>query len=211
MARPRKRPDPVKIPTNAVKAERDDFALLFANAYLSNGCNAERAITELTGETGDVARTRGQQMRLRQDVQQYIEDGRRRAMHLSKVESSSVLRQLVRMVFFDARDIFDERGALLPPSQWPDSIAQSVQSVKVNEFYETTDGERELVGYTKEVKFTSRESAMNMLMRHLGMFERDNKQKSTGNPFEDLPDDVVVALLELIRANRAIDVTPDQS
>lgn len=132
-----------------------------------------------------------------------IREARAQASREAKVEQAAALRQLARMVFFDVRTVIDERGAVLPAAQWPDAVAMAVTSIEVREEFETTeDGERVLTGYTKRLRFAPRDQAVNMLLKHLGLYERNNRQKG-GNPFDDLPADVVEALLARIREYRA--------
>ena len=52
----------------------------------------------------------------------------------------------------------------------------AIASVEVREEFEGQGESRKLVGYTRKVKFWDKPSAINMVMRHLGLFEKDNAQ-----------------------------------
>ena len=55
--------------------------------------------------------------------------------------------------------------------------AAAISSVEVREEFEGQGESRKLVGYTKKIKFWDKTAAINMAMRHLGQFERDNSQR----------------------------------
>ena len=65
---------------------------------------------------------------------------------------------------------------LLPPDQWDDAPAAAVASVEREELFAGSGKDRQLVGHTVKVKLWDKNSAAEKLMRHLGLFERDNKQ-----------------------------------
>ena len=52
------------------------------------------------------------------------------------------------------------------------------------EEYEGSGEDRRLVGHVKKYKVTEKTSAIDKLMKHLGLFEKDNEQKA--NPVRDL-------------------------
>lgn len=89
-----------------------------------------------------------------------------------------VLSELEKIVFSDSRKLYREDGSLKSPSEWDDDTAGFVAGLKVTEEYEGRGEDRQLVGYTKEVKQWDKLAAIDKAMKHLGLFEKDNAQRA---------------------------------
>ncbi|MEW5709819.1 MAG: terminase small subunit [Pseudomonadota bacterium] len=122
-------------------------------------------------------------------VQALIAEFSREVAEKLELKTEDVLREAMRIAFCDPRRLFDERGRLLHPTRWPDEIAAAVASVEVVEESAGRGGERELVCYSKKVKLWDKNSALEKLFKHLGLFEKDNAQKT----------DPMKALLEFVQ------------
>jgi phage terminase small subunit len=94
-----------------------------------------------------------------------------------KLEADEVLEELRRIVHADPRAIYDDNGCILPIKQWPPEVASMVASIEVFEEYTGRGEDRELIGHTKKIKFWDKNQAIEKAMKHLGQFEKDNKQK----------------------------------
>lgn len=92
-----------------------------------------------------------------------------------------VITENMRLAFFDIRTMFDEYGALKPVSEWGDAIGASVKSIEINELYEGSGDDRIRIGDTKKVQFWDKGAAIDKLMKHLGGYEIDNKQKEASS------------------------------
>jgi len=86
------------------------------------------------------------------------------------IEVVDLLKEAARVAFSDVRNIM-KGGKLLRPDQLDDDTARAVSSVKF-----TKDG-------SIEYKFWDKNSALERLYKHKGLFEIDNKQK---NPVTEL-------------------------
>ena len=93
-----------------------------------------------------------------------------------------VLLELGAIAYSDPRQAFDADGVLRPVQDWPDALAAAIKSLKVNEL---KDADGAVVGSTKEVSFWDKPKALEMLARHLDMFEAD-KVNITINTVEAL-------------------------
>lgn len=80
------------------------------------------------------------------------------------------LKELAALVFNDPAAAFSQDGDVLPIREMPRSTRAAIASVKQRR---TLRGE-----LVTEVRFWDKNQALDKLMRHLGMFERDNDQKS---------------------------------
>jgi phage terminase small subunit len=94
-----------------------------------------------------------------------------------------VLTENMHLAFFDIRTMFNENGTLKPVSEWSDSIGASVKSIEIDELYEGSGKDRIRIGETKKVQFWDKSAAIDKLMKHLGAYEKDNKQKENNPMF----------------------------
>lgn len=92
----------------------------------------------------------------------------------TNITSDRVLREIARLAFTDARAVFDANGNMLPVKDWPDEVAAAVSSIK---FKRNSESEAEMV----EIRFWDKGKALEMAGRHLGIFEKDNNQKTSLN------------------------------
>lgn len=102
---------------------------------------------------------------------------------IEKVELTleRVLLENMNVAFFDIRTILDDDGAVKPISEWPPEAGAAISSIEVLEQYEGSGKDRVFVGYLKKVKLVEKGGALDRLMKHLGAYEKDNKQKEN-NP-----------------------------
>lgn len=88
-----------------------------------------------------------------------------------KREVLDTLRKIAR---FDIRTLYDDKGALLHPKDWPKEAAWAVSGVDSQELFEWTgdkgDKARELVGYAKKVKLRDNLKAFEMIGKNLALF-----------------------------------------
>lgn len=97
----------------------------------------------------------------------------------AQVEVVQVVKELAAVTFSDVRALFDANGNLLPIHELPDSVAAAVSSVKVvTKRIPGTDPVE--VEHVAEIKLWDKNSAADKLMRHLGGYEKDNKQGGAG-------------------------------
>ena len=84
------------------------------------------------------------------------------------ISADRVLRELAKVAFANAGDIVDADDATLKEDASPDDLA-AVQSVKVKVFGED--------GVEREIKLADKLKALDLIGRHLGMFNGDEKRE----------------------------------
>lgn len=94
------------------------------------------------------------------------------------------LKELAALVFNDPATAFDEANDVLPIRDMPRSTRAAIAAVKQRR---TLRGD-----LVTEVKFWDKNAALDKLMRHLGMFERDNAQK------QDAYENLLQAMTQLL-------------
>lgn len=96
------------------------------------------------------------------------------------VSAARVLEEVARIGLFDPADIFDADGKLLPIHKMPPKARAAISYIEVEEI----GIQGVVIGSLKKIKICDKNSSLEKLMKHLGMFEKDNKQKS--DPLRDL-------------------------
>lgn len=96
-----------------------------------------------------------------------IEALRTEAGVAAAVSIERMLVELARLAFSDPRKLVDKNGKLLPLHELPDDIAAAVASVEVDEY-----------GKVK-YKLWDKGAAQDKLAKHLGLYDKDNRQKTS--------------------------------
>lgn len=115
----------------------------------------------------------------------------------SEVDGARILQEAARLALVDPRQLFDERGRVRPPSEWPDELAACIASVKTKPEYEGHGEDRQYVGDSYEVRFWDKNAALEKLFKNKGLFEQDNKQKR-GDELDSLTPAEQIALREYL-------------
>lgn len=113
----------------------------------------------------------------------FLRDLQDAAAEAAKVDAARVVRGLARVAFFDLREVFDDRGRILLPREWPEAVAAGVLAVKSEEMFERVETEdpetgkkrrrKELVGYAREVKRAAPTEALRLLAQILRLIGTD--------------------------------------
>lgn len=86
------------------------------------------------------------------------------------IEADAVLREVARLALYDPRALFNEDGSPKLPAELDDDIAAAITSLKIER-----DDQGNIVKV--EYRLADKNAAIEKLMKHLGLFERDNRQR----------------------------------
>lgn len=149
---------------------------LFVSEYLVDLCATKAAIRAgyAAGKCAEVTSSRllGN-ARIQAEIKAAMD---KRAARI-EVSSEQVLTEIARVAFSDIRRLFDGTR-LRNVDELDDTAAASVASVKVV----TKNLGKGEVKYVHEIKLWPKTAALEMAAKHLGMYERDNRQKNTADP-----------------------------
>ncbi len=150
---------------------------LFVEAYIANGGNCTDAAIK-AGFSPRSAKQRG--FELVKDRDFLVEIERRRAEVLAqfRLTTERTLQELARIAFFDIRKLFNGDGSPKAVHTIDDDTAAAVVGLEVVEVWQGTGKTRTFVGYIRKYKIANKVYALDNAMRHLGLFEKDNKQKA---------------------------------
>lgn len=159
----------------AAMAEREH---LFIEAYIANGGDGAKAARS-AGYAASGAGRRAVDLLRRPNVVKALAARREKLARKYELTSESVIAELARIVHADPRRLFGADGKLLPMQDWPDDMAAVVASVETDELFDGQGAGRKFIGYTKKVRFWDKNSAIEKAMKHLGLYEVDNRQKAS--------------------------------
>lgn len=97
-----------------------------------------------------------------------------------EIKADEVLQELHHLAMARGEDLFDEDGNLRPIKDMPERTRTAIKEFKVTEkVVEGKKGTKPVTLRTYEIKLHDKVSSIDMLMKHLGEYEKDNKQKPT--------------------------------
>lgn len=154
----------------------------FCQLYVTTG-NGTRAFRDagFPAANDSVAANGAWRLLRNAQIRAYIRELRQAAVDAAKATVEAIAQGMARLAFADRSDLFDERGRLKPPKDWPADVAATVESVETDEIYEVVSksGEpkrRELRGYTRKVRTGKRAEALRLLAQWRRMIGNDAEQ-----------------------------------
>ncbi len=119
----------------------------------------------------------GYQLLQKTTVQQAIAVKRKELSQQLGLKSEQIVRQAACIAFSDLRKLFDESGALKHIEEVDKDTASAIASIEVVEARGMPADGTHVPRYTKRVRFWDKNAALEKLMKYLGLFKEDNKQK----------------------------------
>lgn len=111
-------------------------------------------------------------------IQERIAELNKDRAEATGITQKRVLEEYAKIAFFDIRKLYDPEGNLTKIKDFDDISAGVVSGIKVlEEFGQDSSGNKVVTGVVKEVKLADKLRALQDLAKHLGIFEKDNKQK----------------------------------
>lgn len=152
------------------------------------------------------------------DSKRWLDDDRvkerleRRWSEISRsreITPEHVLGEMANLAFSNVQDLYDGTGKMVPIHRLPRYVAAAIRSVKHRTLFGGRGEDREEIGTETEVMLWDKMGAQNSLMKHLGLFEKDNKQRGLdaegwkallGALFESLPAGMVAQVMDGLRS-----------
>ncbi|MGH8611593.1 MAG: terminase small subunit [Gammaproteobacteria bacterium] len=117
-----------------------------------------------------------------------------------EVSDLKLLAESACIAYSDPADAYDANGRLLDVREMPKNFRAALRSFRVFEEYAGAGENRVLVGYTKKITLCDKNQALALLMKHLGMFEKDNSQQCESKSLlAQLPRDQQKLLAQALR------------
>lgn len=95
-----------------------------------------------------------------------------------ELSADRVLTEAMRLAFTDPRSYFKDDGTMKEICDLDDDAAASLASIEIEELFDRVEGEKIHIGHVKKIKFWDKNSAIEKLMKHLGLIK--DRHEHTG-------------------------------
>jgi len=158
-------------PPSATKAGKSAAArtarhAAFVAAYLTNGSNATAAAAA-AGCTAREMRKAGSKLLHQPEVQRLLAASAQKVAELAGMTTERWATELRRVTYSMPGNLFGADGELIPVHLLPPDVQASIASIKFG-----PDGRTVLY------KFWDKTVGLQIMARHMGLYERDNAQQS---------------------------------
>ena len=107
-----------------------------------------------------------------------VKELRERIAGIGIASAERTLLEASRLALFDPRKLFFDDGTPKPITALDDDTAAALAGLEVVEEFEGSGEDRKFIGYTKKYKVADKNSALEKLFKHHGLYEKDNEQKT---------------------------------
>ncbi len=146
-----------------------DKEAMFCQQYLVH-LNAKRALRESGYSPGMLAHN----VMKRPIIKRYISLLQDDLIARLQVSQERVVSEIAVSAFFNPADLYDENGALLPATKLPTHAVRALSKIK-EKVLQIGDNNEKVLERTYEMN--NKLTALDMLAKHLGLYEKDNDQK----------------------------------
>ncbi|WP_289024344.1 terminase small subunit [uncultured Salegentibacter sp.] len=154
----------------------------FISEYLVDLNATQAAIRAGYSESG--ARTEGARLLANANIQQKIQEEREKAAERNKISVDECVGILANLARFDIAEIYDSNGNLKSLDQIPKAHRMAIEGLDTDEI--NVDGR--VVGNIRKARLAGRKGAIDMLLKYLGGYERDNNQQGGKITVFQIPD-----------------------
>ena len=143
----------------------------FCDEYLID-LNATRAykVAYLRCKKDETANVNGSKLLRNAKVQEYISERMKEREKRTEITQDMVIKELAKIAFLDIRKLYTENGQLKNIADMDSETAGTISSLETLEEYEGYGDDREKIGDTQKVKLLDKTKALELLGRHLGIF-----------------------------------------
>ena len=159
----------------------NDKQAKFVEEYLVD-LNATQAAIR-AGYSPKTAGAQGFDLLKKPEIAAAIEKKRSQHAASTGLTVERLLTEAMRLAFFDVRKLTDADGNPIPINQLDDDTAAAIQGLELaTERSRDEDGQATVV---RKYKVADKNSAIERLFKHMGLFDKDNKQRNPGDAMVD--------------------------
>ncbi|MEQ5179127.1 terminase small subunit [Proteus genomosp. 6] len=153
---------------------------MFCREYLVD-LNATQAAIR-AGYSEKTARSVGNENLTKPDIEKRIQELMNDRSERLEITADYVLNRLVEIDQMDVLDILNDNGGIKPIHEWPKVWRTSLSGMDLAEMFESKDGERDLVGIMKKIKWPDKVKNLELLGKHrnVGAFVELSKAEIYG-------------------------------
>ena len=145
---------------------------VFVQTYIANGNNATQAAIT-AGYSPKTAYSQGQRLLKKVEISRELAEAAQSVAEITGLKTQRVLLETARIAYFDPARLYREDGSLKHVTEMDDDTRAAIANIEINE--SVVDGV--VVGRTTKIKLWDKPRALEMGMKHLGLYERDNTQQ----------------------------------
>jgi phage terminase small subunit len=149
---------------------------VFVGEYLCD-LNATQAAIR-SGYSPKTANRIGAENLTKPVIQSAIQAAMAKREKRTEITQDRVLQEYARIAFFDIGKLVDDKGRPLALKDMDDDTRRAIVSIDV---VSSGGGEGSAPGEVVKFKLADKKAALDSCARHLGMFEKDNKQPGEGS------------------------------
>lgn len=150
----------------------DTRRMAFIESYIANGGNATEA-AKTAGYTERSAYNAASRLMKNDEVRAAIAIRAREIADRYGLTTELAARSIVQELTFDPAKLYDATGNLKPITELDEDTRMALTAIEFEQV-----GSPEAPVFVRKVKWGNRSAARGDLMKHLGMFEKDNAQKA---------------------------------
>lgn len=158
--------------SSVLTPKQEKFAQLVVK--LDNAAEAYRQSYDASKSTDATVYTKASHLMNNGKISARVRALRDAVAERSLISKERVLKEVSRIAFFDIRKIFNEDGTLKRVVDLDDDTASAIGSIEAIQI-----GDDGTLVLSKKFKMSDKNAALEKLMKHLGLYEVDNKQKAT--------------------------------
>jgi len=146
--------------------------IAFCNEYLID-LNATQAAIR-AGYSKKTAFIIGHENLKKPNIEKYLTEIRTKLQERTNITLDKVVNELSKIALFDIRGIYDNEGGIIHPHNLSDDVAAVVSGFKSRrEITRGNSDEDNSIAFIDEYKTYDKTKALDMLMKHLGGYEKD--------------------------------------
>jgi phage terminase small subunit len=134
---------------------------LFTKEYLVDLNATQSAIR--AGYSKKTARSQGQRLLTNVDIQELIQEETRKKFNEVDLTAKKVLDEIIKLAFANIKNIYDEKGNLLPVHELSDDVAACIQEISQDEKGNSRD---DAIVIKRKYKLSDKKSNLEMLARY---------------------------------------------
>lgn len=192
--------NPAKNKKKKPKPLLNDKQLLFVKYYVKYK-NATRAVKE-AGYSANGAEVHGCRLLMNPNIAKAIEEQKKTYLERTDLNIERVILEIKRCALANIADLYNENGELKSIHDLDEDTQRAITSLKSEDLFAGAGDSKVQIGIAREVKMADKLNALDKLLKHLGGYETDNKQKSEGS---------VAAALSIVEAMKATNKASQKS
>jgi len=151
---------------------------LFADEYIKDLHITNAAIR--AGYSKKTAHVQGHELLKKPKIQAYIQERMNKRAERTEITQDKVLNEIAKMAFVNAKSLFDDNGHLKKINELPDDITAAISGIDVGEVRSNDS----LTVVVKKIKFWDKRGSLELLGKHLKLFDGDGAGKQAPKPLD---------------------------